>query len=240
MMGPMTPTHRRTSRPLAAAVAVSLVAIGALTGCSGGGDESKSPTQVLSAAKSKLDETNGVSLALSAGDIPDGTDALVDATGVGTHQPAFEGDLKMIVNNLTLKVPVIAVEGQVFAKLPFTSKYNEIDPGDYGAPDPADLMDSTAGISSWLTAVEDVKKGDQTRDGDKVLTNYTGTLPGSAVADVIPSATAKADFDATFSIDDDGYLAVAEVTGPFYGDAGDVDYTIKLDDYGTDKDITKP
>jgi len=137
-------------------------------------------------------------------------------------------------------VPVIAVEGQVFAKLPFTTKYTEIDPADYGAPDPADLMDSTQGLSSWLTAVTGVKKGDQTRDGDKVLTTYTGTLPGSAVAPVIPSATPKADFDATFSIDDEGYLAAAEVVGPFYGDAGDVDYTIKLDDYGTDKDITKP
>jgi lipoprotein LprG len=135
---------------------------------------------------------------------------------------------------------VVAVEGQVFAQLPFTSKYTEINPEDYGAPDPADLMDTTAGLSSWLTALEGVEEGDETRDGDKVLTTYTGTLPGSVVADVIPSASPNADFQATFSIDDDGFLVTADVAGPFYGDAGDVDYVITLDDYGTDKEITAP
>ncbi len=237
MTGPMTWTHRRPLRPLVAALVVSL---GLLTGCSGGDDENRTPEDVLASAKTKLDETSGVKIGLEAGDLPEGTDALVEATGVGTHAPAFEGDLKVAVNNLSITVPVIAVEGQVFAKLPFTSKYNEIDPQDYGAPDPADLMDNTAGLSSWLTAVTGVEKGEQTRDGDKVLTTYSGTLPGSAVAEVIPSAAAKADFDATFSIDDDGYLDTAEIVGPFYGDAGDVDYTIALDDYGTEKDISRP
>jgi lipoprotein LprG len=179
-------------------------------------------------------------LGLTAGELPKGVDALVEATGVGTHAPAFEGDIKVSVNNLSLDAPVIAVEGQVFAKLPFTSEYNEVDPANYGAPDPATLMDPDTGLSAWLTALEGVEEGDETRDGNRVLTTYTGTLPGTAVAEVIPSATPKADFDATFSIDDDGRLAIAEVAGPFYGDVGDVEYTVDVSDYGTDKEITAP
>lgn len=229
------PTRRK--RSLAAALAAPLLLVSA---CSGGDDEPTTPEDVLAEAKTQLDETSGVTLGLTAGELPQGVDALVEATGVGTHAPAFEGDIKVSVNNLSLDAPVIAVEGQVFAKLPFTSEYNEVDPANYGAPDPATLMDPDTGLSAWLTALEGVEEGDETRDGNRVLTTYTGTLPGTAVAEVIPSATPKADFDATFSIDDDGRLAIAEVAGPFYGDVGDVEYTVDVSDYGTDKEITAP
>lgn len=233
----MMSTSVRRNRSLAAALAAPLLLVSA---CSGGDDEPNTPEDVLAEAKTQLDETSGVSLALTAGELPKGVDALVEATGVGTHAPAFEGDIKVSVNNLSLDAPVIAVEGQVFAKLPFTSEYNEVDPANYGAPDPATLMDPDTGLSAWLTALEGVEEGDETRDGDRVLTTYSGTLPGTAVAEVIPSATPKADFDATFSIDDDGRLAIAEVTGPFYGDVGDVEYTVDVSDYGTDEEITAP
>lgn len=234
----MTSKPDRRLRPVAAAVAVPLLLV---TACSGGGDDKPStPEDVLAEAKTKLDDTPGVSLEVTAGELPKGVDALVEATGVGTHAPAFEGDIKVLVNNLSLEAPVIAVEGLVFAKLPFTSEYNEVDPENYGAPDPSTLMDPTTGLSSWLTSLEGVEEGDETRDGDRVLTTYTGTLPGSTVAEFIPSASPKADFDATFSIDDDGRLASAEVGGPFYGEGGVVEYTLDVADYGTDKEITRP
>ncbi len=229
--------HRRL-RPLATAAALPLLLV---TACSGGGDDGPTtPEDVLAEAKTQLDETSGVKLELTAGELPKGVDALVEATGVGTHAPAFEGDIKVSVNNLSLDAPVIAVEGLVFAKLPFTSEYNEIDPENYGAPDPATLMDPDTGLSSWLTALEGVEEGDETRDGDRVLTTYTGTLPGSTVAEFIPTASAKADFDATFSIDDDGRLAIAEVGGPFYGEGGVVEYTVDVSDYGNDTEIERP
>jgi lipoprotein LprG len=165
---------------------------------------------------------------------------VVAATGTGTHAPAFDGSIKVVVNSLNVDVPVVAVQGAVYAKLPFTTQFAEIDPTDYGAPDPADLMDPDHGISGWLTAAEGVEKGDQVRDGDQVLTSYTGTLPGTAVAGVIPSADKKADFEATFQLDDQDRLVTADVKGPFYGSKGDVDYRIALSSYGTDKAISKP
>jgi lipoprotein LprG len=85
-----------------------------------------------------------------------------------------------------------------------------------------------------------VKQGEKTRQGKAVVTSYTGTVPGPAVASVVPSADKTADFDATFEVDDAGRLVQAVVTGPFYGSAGDVAYTVSLSDYGTDEKITAP
>lgn len=213
----------------------------ALTGCSGddSGGGGSSPTEVLAGAKKQLDETTGVEIKLSTKSVPKGVDGVLEATGIGTHQPGFDGSLKLLVNNVTFEVPVVAVGGKVYAKVPLTPSFSEVNPADYGAPDPAELMSPDTGLSSWLTATKDVKEGGKSRFGDQVLTTYTGTLPGSAVAETIPSADGGADFDATYHIDDNGKLVDAEVTGPFYR-SGDVDYTIALSGYGTEKEVTKP
>lgn len=203
-------------------------------------ERGRTPAEVLAGAKQRLDDTSGVTLSLVSERLPDGVDGLLEATGVGTHAPAFDGDLTLLVNSLSLEVPVVAVDGRVFAKLPFTPKFVEVDPADYGAPDPAALMSTEGGVSSWLTAAERVEEGEQSRNGSRVLTSYRGTLPGDAVVSVIPSAEETADFPATFHVDEDGLLHSAEVVGPFYAGKDDVEYTVTLSDYGTEKDITKP
>jgi lipoprotein LprG len=217
-------------------LAVCLIA---LAGCHSS-SEPKTPEKALAAAKKTLDATSGVSINLRTDKLPDGVDGVTDATGLGTHAPAFEGKLTAVVNHLTVTVPVVSVDGNVYLKLPFTTKFVSIDPSDYGAPDPAGLMDPTGGISSWLTAATGVKKTGQTRNGSTVLTSYTGTLPGKVVAAVIPSAKPTGQFPVTFHIDDKDQLAGADISGPFYGDMGTVDYTLTLDNYGTSKTIKKP
>ena len=235
----MTRHSARRFRSVTLAAAVPLLLV---TACSGGEEDDgpTTPEDVLAEAKTKLDETPGLSISLTTEELPEGVDGLMGATGTGTHAPAFEGEVGVRSNNLSLTVPVVAVQGQVFAKLPGWPGYVEIEAEEYGAPDPAELMDPATGLSSWLTEVEDVEEGDQVRDGDRVLTTYTGTLPGTAVAEIIPSASTDAGFDATFNIDDEGLLTQAVVTGPFYSDSGDVEYSVTFDDYGTDKDIARP
>ena len=188
----------------------------------------------------QLDETSGVHLTLSADELPAGVNGLLAAQGIGTHAPAFEGDIQVSTNGLTAKADVIAVDDKVYAVLPFTSDYAEIDPDDYQAPDPAVLMSTEGGLSSLLTAAEDVQAGEDVRDGQEVLSTFTGTVPGKAVARVIPSAEADADFDATFTLDDDNQLSRVVMSGPFYPGTDPVTYTIALDRYGTDKDIQAP
>ncbi len=213
----------------------------AATACTGGStDGPGEPEQALASARKHLDETSGVELHLTTGKLPDGVDGLEEATGVGTHAPAFEGTVVLLVDGLSLKVPVVAVDGLVFAKLPLTLRYSEIDPGDYGAPDPAQLMNPADGLSSWLADATGTEKGDQVREGATVLTSYSGTLPGESVAGVIPSADKESSFPVTFHITDDGELRSLDVSGPFYGKGHEVDYTITLSGYGTDKDITRP
>src|SRR6478672_5454630 len=175
-------TGTRITRLAAAVVAPALLL--ATAACSGGGDTNggDTPADTLAAAKKALDDTSGVKIGLTTDQLPKGVDGVVEASGTGTHAPAFDGSIKVVVNSLNVDVPVVAVEGDVWAKLPFTTKFVTIEPSDYGAPDPADLMDPENGISGWLTAAEGVEKGDQVRDGHQVLTSYSATLPGTAVA----------------------------------------------------------
>lgn len=211
-----------------------------LAACTGQTEADLSPEEVLTAAKQNLDETSGVHVVLSTEKLPDGVSGIVSADGIGTHPKAFEGTIKAGDGGVTADVAVVAVDDVVYAQLPFRQDFVEIDPADYGAPDPAALMDTEDGLSSLLTAVEGVEEGDPVRDGELVLTEYTGTVPGEAVARIIPSASANSEFDATFTVTEDNLLNEAVLTGPFYPNAPQVSYTIEFDEYGTSKEITAP
>lgn len=241
MNAPVRRPHRSRSRGARVAVSLTVLLV-PLAACSGdgGAGSDETPEEVLTAAKEALDETSGVTLSLIAERLPAGVDGVLEATGVATRAPAFDGDLTVVVNGLDVDVPVVSVDGKVYAKLPFTRAFAEVNPADYGAPDPAQLMDPDTGLSTWLTDATGVEEGDRVRDGEIVLSSYTGSLPGAVVDASIPAADEDAQFPATFLIDEDGRLRSVEVSGPFYGSRGTVDYTVGVDDYGTDKDIRKP
>lgn len=227
--------------------AVVLVAALALAGAGCSDDEPQAPkgepAEVIAAAKTKLDETTGVAISLKTEKVPSGVKAgIKSATGVGVHPSAFEGDFELIVSGFQAAANVIAVDGTTYAKntllLP---DWTPIDPEDYGAPDPATLMEPDKGFSGLLASFTDGKQGDSVRGGDankEIFTEYTGTLPASAVEALIPTATG--DFDAVLTISDAGELRRAEITGVFYDGSDPLTYTLTLDDYGTTKAITAP
>jgi len=226
-------------RPL---IAAALAAVLLTTGCSSedGGSTQVTPEQAMADAKKALDETSGVHLELVTPALPEGVSGVVKADGIANHQPAFEGSIDLVYSGFTGNVPVISVDGVVYAILPFTDKYAEVIPADYGAPDPAALIDPDTGVSSWLTAATGLEEGNQVRDGGDVLTSYHGKLPGSAVVAVIPSADASGDFDATFTLDGDGRLRSASVTGVFYKGKPSLTYVVTITEYATEKDISAP
>lgn len=230
----------RGARTRLALTAPLLLALAAVAGCSGTDEPTRSPETTLATAKKNLDATSGVRIGLSTAKLPTGVSGLLDADGVGTHDPAFEGTIKVSASGVTADADVVAVGGKVFAKLPFTSRFAPIDPADYGAPDPADLLDEEGGLSSLLTSATEVQTGEQVRDGKVVLSSYTAKVPGKAVASVIPSADPEAAFSAIFTLTDADRLDKAVLSGPFYPDADSVTYTITFDDYGTTKKITAP
>jgi lipoprotein LprG len=235
------PAVRRTGSRVAAVLLALALGL-ALAGCGGGADGTggRTPGQRLATAKAALDDTPGVRVALATDELPRGVSGLLDADGVGTHDPAFAGTIKVSAGGITADAEVVAVDGVVHAKLPFTTSFVEIDPADYGAPDPAALMSRTGGLSSLLTAAQDVEEGDQVRNGDAVLSRLTGTVPGTAVATLIPSASPEADFAADFTLDSSDRATRIVLSGPFYPDAPDVTYTVELLEYGVERDITAP
>lgn len=204
--------------------------------------EGRSPTEVMDLAKQKLDDTPGLNLTLTTSDLPDGIEGITDAKGVVTDAPAYDGTITVMVAGMSAQVPVIAVDDKVYAQLPLTPGWSDIDPADYGAPDPANLLDPDTGFSSLLPLTDDLKEGDTVRggkDNEEVLTEFTGTVPGEAMKKVIPSSTGDT-FAATYTIAANGELRKAVFTGQFYPDSDDMSYTASFDDYGTDKDITAP
>jgi lipoprotein LprG len=240
---------------LAAGAAAAVLSVAGLSACSddgGGVTENKSADadddgdisaeEVLALAKTTFDETSGVSLTLETDDLPDGVDGLVSAEGVATHAPAFEGVATVSLSGSPFNVdPLVAVEGKVYASIPGVPITQEIDPEEYGAPDPAQLMDPDEGFSSILIETEDVEEGDTVRggaDNKEVLTEYSGTVEGSFVENIIPSA--EGDFDVTYTVAENGELRTARLTGVFYPDSDEMTYTVGIDDYGTEKDISEP
>ena len=232
-------------RPALTSLTVGLIGIVGLSVSACSDDEpvskGQSPEEVMELAKTTVDETSGLSITLSTSDLPDGVTGIVAAEGVGTHAPAFEGTITVRLLGNSVEVPVVAVDGKVHAILPLTSGYQSVDPGEYGAPDPAQLMSPDEGFSSLLPATTDLEEGGSVRGGEdnkEVLTEYTGTVPSSAVANVIPSA--EGDFDVTYSITSEGELREAVLTGVFYPGGDEMTYTLEFDDYGTEPDINAP
>lgn len=228
-----------TRRPLVAcALAATPLLLGSCT--SDEPEQDASPEEVLAEAKQTLDETSGVHIVLSTEELPPGISGILTADGIGTHAPAFEGKLKVQASGITADAEVIAVGDTVYAVLPFTTDFTPIDPADYGAPDPADLMRTDGGLSTLLTSTDDPEQGGERRDGETVLTEYAGTLPGDVVAGIIPTASPDSAFEVTYTITDDNVLNETVITGPFYPAAEDVTYTIRFDQYDTTADIAAP
>ncbi|HET8604972.1 MAG TPA: LppX_LprAFG lipoprotein [Marmoricola sp.] len=225
-----------------ACAGVALAVLLLLSGCASTGSTGSAPTphQVLLTAKKHLDEARSVHLVLSTRSTPTQGDAVLGADGVLTHQPAFKGSVKVLLGGFTADVPVVSVDGQVHAKLPLTPRYAVINPAEYGAPDPADFADPRHGISGLLLRLTHPRETGRTRDGSLVLTTYSGSVPGSRVRPIIPSADARGAYSTVVGIDSGGRLATLDVTGHFFAGSKQATYHLTFDSYGRPVRITAP
>lgn len=224
-------------RLVLALLAVALVG----AGCGGGSSSHDDPATALKKARQQLEDTSGVVLLITTGDLPDGVQGLKSAAGTVTDAPAYDGTLGVVTQIGSVSVPVVSVGGKVYAKIPLTLGWSEVDPSDYGAPDPAQLLSKDQGVPALLTATTDPRSSKSIRGGSdhkEVLSVYTGSVPGSAVSSIIPSASGT--FSATYAMTSDDQLRQVSLTGEFYSGHPANTYTLVLTDYGTGKDISAP
>lgn len=210
-----------TPRPCALLVVAAVcVALPACSGDDGGPD--RDPQQRLESARKVIDRAASIELSMRTDELPSDVEGIVSAEGVGTHAPAFDGDAEVHAFGMTGDVPVVAVGGDVYVKLPFKSDYETFDLEEYQAPDPAELLDPDDGVTSMITSLEGVEAGETELAGESEVTPVEGTLPGSEVAKLFPSVDDSDEFDVTFRLDEDDVLRDASITGPFYEDADDL------------------
>lgn len=224
-------------------IAVLITAALVLGGCSGSSDKKIDPDKLavrLATAKKSLDAAETIDIALATTKLPSGVTGLLSAQGVGNHTPAFKGKVTVITGGTSLGADVVAVGGKVYAKTSFAPVYLSIDPASLKAPDPASLLAADTGITQILVKTQKLTDGGKSRDGSDVLTTIKGSLPGSVVRTIIPSADANQTFTVAYRLDDKDVLRDATLVGKFYPNAGNVTYTVKLTTSGTPVSISKP
>jgi lipoprotein LprG len=228
---------RRTGVPL---LALAVLAVPVLTGC-GGDSESASAPDLLAHAKHTLDEASSAHFVLSSEGAPEMGTVLVGGEGDIARPSSFEGTLKVLALGSTLDLEVVSVDGTVWAQLPFTSSYSEVDPAQFGFGDPGALLDPDTGISQLLGEATGAKLGDERRVDGEVVQEVTAELPGDLVEQILTSADPSQPVQARFSIaPDSGELRRAELTGPFFDAEDDATFILELSDFGADVEITAP
>ncbi|MBC7630651.1 LppX_LprAFG lipoprotein [Aeromicrobium sp.] len=202
-----------------------------LSGCSGSSDakiDDGTLAARLATAKKTLDAAETITISLSTAKLPSGVTGLLSAKGKGNHSPAFDGKVTVITGGTSLDADVIAVGGKVYAKTGFAPTFLTIDPASLKAPDPASLLAADTGITQILVKTTKLTDGGKSRDGSDVLTTIKGTLPGSIVRDIIPSAATDKSFKVTYRLDADDVLRDVTLVGAFYPGGGNVTYRVTL------------
>ncbi len=237
----MGTTNRLGRSTAALATALLLLTVGCTDDSADGGDDDEASVEDrLASARTTLDEAESIDFSIVADELPSGVRGLLSAVGTGIPAPAFEGDVTVSVGT-SIDAEVIALGDVVYADSAFLpGGFTEVDPALLGAPNPADLFDTETGVSNLLTSTVDPEAGEESRDGEDVLTTISGMLPGDLVAALIPTADEAGEFAVTYRLTDDDELRDAQISGPFYGDSGDVTYDLGVDPSDEPVDITAP
>lgn len=220
-----------------------------LTACDGGGGQDPAPTTQPPTAADRLEQARGVlvhagsvHLTLTGTDLPeDESSYIISAVGDGTMEPpAFTGTITAKLAGIQADVPTVALDGELWVKLPFAPAHVRTSPEDLNVPDPATLLDPESGLVGLLPQTQDPQFGERARVGAETVQQITGTLPGEAVTDLLHVGDAGSSFEVTYGlVEEDWQVRTVEITGPFYPPATST-YTVTLDSYGAPVTVTRP
>lgn len=230
---------------------IALAGAVTLTGCSSteskkpaaASSSSVTPAQRLEAVKKVVDAAAGLHLEVTSAQVPSSVNGLLSGSGDGSHAPAFKGDLTVQIAGASAKVPVVALDGKVYAKLPIAPVFTVVDPSTFGAPDPAVLFSTGSdGLSSLLPKTQGAKLGAQQRNGAETVDIINGTLPSSAIKKVLgfgKDATGLK-YNVEYQVTAKNELRQVKMTGPFFEAGGKTSYVLALTKYGEKVNVTKP
>ncbi|WP_158564222.1 LppX_LprAFG lipoprotein [Jiangella anatolica] len=236
----MRPAARRL---LPAALVIATLA---LTACSddgdGGGNEpSEDPQAQLQTAADLLNEASSVTFTLEGEDLPDDGTVVVGGEGVAVPPSSFEGEIRIRAGALPATIEVVSVDGTLWAQLPLTSGFEEVDAQELGFGDPGLLIDPDHGVSQLLTSGTEISAGEQVRVDGEVYDQVESVLPGELVGEVLTIADPTAEVRAVWALDaETGHLRRATLTGPFYDGGDEQTYSVNLDDYDEPAEISAP
>lgn len=232
------------ARGRAAAVTAAVVVLAPLAGCSGGGGSggsAKDPQALLAAARQQLLDTSSVHFVLTSEGVPSGGTTLSAGEGDAARPDRFRGEFTVSVNGLQAKVKVVSVGGTVYAQLPLAAGYTKVDPATFQLNDPGRLLRADGGLPDLLTRATSVRDAGKDRFDGTVLREVDIALPGSAVDAVLTDADPSVEVTGTVGIDPDTErVRRAVLRGPFFAKGTTSTFTIVLDRYGEQVDISAP
>jgi len=194
----------------------------------------------LAGAKKALDASPALHFTITTPATPTGSAVLSGAEGDVARPDRFSGTLDVVVAGQKLRAKVVSVTGTVWAQI-FGSAWSKVNPAQFGVHDPGTLLAPQGGLGDLLSAATGPRFAGEKRRGAEVLKEVAAQIPGDAVARVLTTADATKPVDAVFGIDEaTGQLREATLTGPFFSAGEQSTYTVVLDRYGEQVDISAP
>jgi hypothetical protein len=222
-------------------IVAASVALALATGCGGGSSAPKGdPTELLQAAKVKLDATPSLHFTLTSEGVSGSGTNLIAGEGDLARPDQLRGSFTVSVGGFDAKVKVIAKNGVFAAQVPFQNHYTRTDPGKFGLTDPSRLLAANHGLSSLLTVGTGAHYTGQERIGGELLYAITTTVPGSAIP-VLPDANPGQPVTLVAAINPTTHeTRQISLTGPFTSATSNSTFVVTLTDYGEKVTITLP
>ena len=215
--------------------------LGLVSGCSAF-EEATPPGEALDTARTTFVDAGTVAFDLEQSAIPKGRNGVSAADGKGIideESPRFRGQVTGVIDGASAGVEIIAVDERTWMSF-FTKNFNPVDMSDLGAPNPAEFFRTGSGVDQVLASTTDAEEGEQVRDGDTVLQEYTGTVPAEDIQRLFSLGEEAEEFDVTYGIEpESGELRTVEIEGDFYEEKSTT-FTLELSDYGEDVEISAP
>jgi lipoprotein LprG len=220
-------------------VLTGAVLAAALSGC--GSSQQPNAATMLSHAKALLDAATSAHFTLTSTGASGTGVVLRGGSGDMQRPNSFSGRLDVDISGFTANVDAVSVNGKFFVRDPLSGTFETADPSSYGFADPTGLLDPSTGLSSLLTRCQRPSVLSDDRQHGELLHEVSCSLPGQAVAALLPDAAPDRPVSATIGIvAGSGQLRRVSLTGPFYSSTSASTFQLVVDRYGENVRITPP